>query len=94
MALLLPEGLWLSTEDTLHNDVLEICCGSITINDIIISSIITCNTIILHIRRTNVPIVRSNVRPLARTILLHVTKPMAAVALNVRSASTGRRRRI
>jgi hypothetical protein len=31
MALLLLRGLWLSTEDTLHNDVLEIRCGSITI---------------------------------------------------------------
>jgi hypothetical protein len=40
---LLPGGLWLSTEDTLHNDVPEICCGSI------IFGIITCNTIILHI---------------------------------------------
>jgi hypothetical protein len=49
MALLLLDGLWLSIEDTLHNDVSEIHCGSITIYGIIISSIITCIIIILHI---------------------------------------------
>ena len=89
MALLLFGGLWLSTEDTLHNDVPEIRCDSITIY-----GIITCIIIILHIRRTNVASVRSNVRPLARTIPLHVTKPMAAVALNARSVTTRRCHRI
>jgi hypothetical protein len=49
MTLLLLRGLWLSTEDTLHNDVPEIRCGSITIYGIIISGIITCIIIILHI---------------------------------------------
>jgi hypothetical protein len=44
MALLLLGGLWLSTEDMLHNDVSEIRCGSITIY-----GIITCIIIILHI---------------------------------------------
>jgi hypothetical protein len=36
MALLLLGGLWLSTEDMLHNDVPEIRCGSITIYGIIL----------------------------------------------------------
>jgi hypothetical protein len=94
MLLLLLGGMWLSTEDTLDNDVPEIHCGSITIYGIIISGIITCIIIILHIRRTNVASVRSNVRPLDRTIPLHVTKPMAAVALNARSVTTRRCRRI
>jgi hypothetical protein len=92
--LLLLGGLWLSTEDTLHNDVPKIRCGSITIYGIIISGIITCIIIILHIRRTNVASVRSNVRLLARTIPLHVTKPMVVVALNARSVNTRRCHRI
>ena len=90
MALKLLWLLCLYVEDSLHNDAPEGCCVLATQNMTGLRSLFWFFFFfIFNVGGTNVAVFGSNVCPLTWAILLHMSKSMAAVALNGRASRRG-----